>query len=211
MPATWRPKAVSLAAVLILASTGALPAASGFAAETNSLAAPELSYDLLASPVIADDSVDARIQEQQSEEASFKADETVSPTAAEAEEASAELDAELECMTKVIHKEARNQSRKGQLAVAQIVMNRIKSGSFPNTVCGVANQPRQFFQTASYNPNRDTAQWRTALSVAREALAGSAPAVVPGAMFYHADYIAPNSWFRTRQRVATLGNHIFYR
>lgn len=202
MRANWRPKAVSLAAVLILAGTVAIPAATGFAAETTTLPAPILSYDLLASPVIADDSVDAQVQEPQGEANSSEAD---------ADQASAELDAEMECMTKVIHKEAGNQSRKGQLAVAQIVINRVKSGRFPNSICGVANQPRQFFQTASYHPRRDTAQWRTALSVAREALAGTAPAVVPGAMFYHADYVAPNSWFRTRQRVGTLGNHIFYR
>lgn len=122
-----------------------------------------------------------------------------------------ELDAELECMAKVVHHEAANQARRGQLAVAQLIMNRVESGRFPRTICGVTNQRGQFFDTASYNPRRDDKRWRTAVEVAAEARDGDAEHVVPKAMFYHAAYQAPTSWFRTRTRVTKLGDHIFYR
>lgn len=165
---------------------------------------PRLSYQIPA-PVIADDQVVAA-EIRESEAAS-----PVEAAPAPATTVTAEMDPELECMAKVVMREAGNQSRDGQLAVAQIVVNRMQSGRFPSTVCGVANQPGQFFNTHAYNPRRDTARWAAAVEVAREALAGETPQVVPGAMFFHADYVAPNSWFRTRQRVGVLGNHIFYR
>lgn len=123
----------------------------------------------------------------------------------------AKLDAELECMAKVVVHEAGNQSRRGQLAVAQLIMNRIVSGRFPTTACGVANQRGQFFATASYNPPRDSAPWASAVEVSRQAREGNAEPVAPGALFFHAAYASADSFFRTRQRVATLGDHIFYR
>lgn len=122
-----------------------------------------------------------------------------------------DIDAELECMAKVVVHEAGNQSRAGQLAVAQLIVNRLESGRFADTVCGVVNQPGQFFQTASYNPRRDGDAWRTAVSVSREAREGRTADVAPGAMFFRAAYAAPTSFFRTRTRVVTLGDHVFYR
>ncbi|MGH6782685.1 MAG: cell wall hydrolase [Sphingomonadaceae bacterium] len=120
-------------------------------------------------------------------------------------------DAELECMTKVVHHEAGNQSRAGQLAVAQLIMNRLESGRFADTVCGVVHQRGQFFNTYAYNPKRSTKMWESAVDVSREAMAGVTADVVPGALFYHASYQAPPRFFRTRQRAAVLGDHIFYR
>jgi spore germination cell wall hydrolase CwlJ-like protein len=121
------------------------------------------------------------------------------------------LDPELECMAKVVRHEAANQARQGQRAVAEIMMNRARSGRFPATLCGVANQPGQFFNTASYNPRRDNAQWRTAVEVSREVIAGEGQNVAEGAYFYHASYQAPTRFFRTRQQVMAMGDHIFYR
>ncbi|PTQ11712.1 cell wall hydrolase [Sphingomonas oleivorans] len=132
-------------------------------------------------------------------------------TAPQTKLAAAKADAELECMAKVVHHEAANQSREGQLAVAQLMMNRLESGRFADTICGVAHQPGQFFNTRAYNPRRDTALWRTALEVSREAMTGQADHVVPGAFYYHAAYQKATAFFRTRQRIVTLGDHIFYR
>ena len=117
---------------------------------------------------------------------------------------------ELECMAKVVHHEAANQSREGQLAVAQLMMNRMESGRFADTICGVAAQRGQFFDVDSYSPRQD-ARWDTALDVSREALAEAGRAVVPGALFYHAATQPATTFFRTRHRVAQLGDHIFYR
>ena len=63
------------------------------------------------------------------------------------------LDGDLACMAKAIHHEAANQSLKGQLALAQLIMNRVKSPLFPKTICAVVNQAGQFFHTARYHPH----------------------------------------------------------
>jgi len=118
---------------------------------------------------------------------------------------------ELDCMAKVVRHEAANQSRQGQRAVAEILVNRAKSGRFPSTICGVANQPGQFFDTTSYNPSRDTAEWKTAMEISREVLSGQGQNVARGAYFYHAAYQAPTRFFRGRQQVLAMGDHIFYR
>ncbi|MDB5688858.1 MAG: cell wall hydrolase SleB [Sphingomonas bacterium] len=131
--------------------------------------------------------------------------------AAEDADETAAIDPELECMAKVVHHEAGNQSRRGQLAVAQTILNRIQSGRFADTICGVANQPGQFFRTAAYDPDRSGAQWQSALSVSRQARRGEAADVAPGALFFRASYASANRFFRSRQQVATLGDHVFYR
>ncbi len=139
---------------------------------------------------------------------------TFSPDAIQTTEAnirSATLDPELECMAKVVRHEAANQSRTGQRAVAEIIMNRVRSNLFPDSVCAVVNQRGQFFDTASYNPSRDTKQWRTAVEVSREVLGNDGENVTNGALFYHASYQSPTRFFRTRQPVMAMGDHIFYR
>lgn len=132
-------------------------------------------------------------------------------TNAETSARSTVSDAEIECVAKVVHHEAGNQSRDGQLAVAHVMINRSRSQLFPSDVCGVANQPRQFFNLASYNPRRDTAMWRSAMEVATAALNGESEDTSQGAMFFHAAYARPDGFFRTRKRVVQLEDHIFYR
>lgn len=204
MSAIRRTKAIALTGALFVAGTAAIPGSMGFAAETPG-PAPLLSYDVPA-PVIADEAlaaVDAEVQETQ--------DESSIDSGALASAEPAHDAAEFDCLAKAVHREAGNQSEDGKLAVAQLILNRVKSGRFADSICGVVNQRGQFFQTSAYNPRRDTAQWASAEAVARKALEGTAPEVVPGAVFFHATYIAPNSWFRTRKRVTTLGDHVFYR
>jgi spore germination cell wall hydrolase CwlJ-like protein len=121
----------------------------------------------------------------------------------------AALDPELECMAMVIHHEAANQSVAGQLAVAQLILNRVSSPLFPKSICAVVNQPGQFFSTARYHAPADE-RWHIAVGVARVASAKIAPQVEPGALFYHAAYAHP-SWAHRRTVVGRLGNHIFYR
>lgn len=126
--------------------------------------------------------------------------------------APAELAAAIDCIAKVVRHEAANQSEKGQLAVAQLIINRTRAGSrFGRTACAVVNQRGQFFDTDSYHPDRSSGAWTRAVAVSRDAVQNVSPAVVPGALFYHAAYQAPPRFFRGRQRVAVLGDHIFYR
>jgi spore germination cell wall hydrolase CwlJ-like protein len=116
-------------------------------------------------------------------------------------------DAELNCLARVILYEAGAESRAGQLAVAQVVMNRTRSGRFPRTICGVINQRGQFSAIRSYRAPGG-ARWASALRVAREARSGGRVASVGNALFFHARHVRP---FRGRTRVAQLGGHIFYR
>lgn len=118
------------------------------------------------------------------------------------------LDADLSCMAKAIHHEAANQSLKGQLAVAQLIMNRVKSPRFPKTICAVVNQAGQFFHTARYHPRASDERWHTAVGVARIAREDAEPSLVPGALFYHASYVRPH-W--RHAEVARIGQHVFYR
>lgn len=124
---------------------------------------------------------------------------------------SAALDRETECVAKVVHHEAGNQPANGQLAVAQVVMNRVKSGRFAGTPCAVANQPGQFFSTAAYRPSRATPRWQSAVAMARVAMDGSRPAVISGALFFHAAYAPESRFFRSLTRLGQIGDHVFYR
>ena len=120
------------------------------------------------------------------------------------------VDAELTCLAKVIVHEAGNQPRDGQMAVAQVVMNRLNDSRhrFGRSICGVVMQRGQFFNVNAYNPPRN-ARWFRALEIAREAREGNVEAVMPGALFFHAAYANVN--FRGRTRVGRIAGHIFYR
>jgi spore germination cell wall hydrolase CwlJ-like protein len=121
--------------------------------------------------------------------------------------------ADVECMAKVVMHEANNQPREGKVAVAQTLVNRLKAGNgrFGDSICDIANQKGQFFHIASFRPRRDSDGWQEAVEVAHQVLAGQAEPVAPGAMYFRASYAPANAFFRTRQRVTTVGAHVFYR
>jgi spore germination cell wall hydrolase CwlJ-like protein len=114
------------------------------------------------------------------------------------------------CVAKVVHHEAANQPRKGQIAVAHVLVNRVKKG-FGDDVCDVANQPGQFFRLSRYKPNRNTAEWAEAVDVARAVLAGEVRDHSNGALFFHANWAKLNGFFRTRTKVARVEDHTFFR
>ncbi len=119
---------------------------------------------------------------------------------------------DVECMAKVVYHEAANQALTGQLAVAQVILNRAKAGDiFPRNVCGVVNQDGQFFKTDHYQaPAGDAARWRTAVAIAAIAKEDHPSQVAPGALFYHAAYIQP-AWSQKRRKIARIGDQVFYR
>ncbi len=114
------------------------------------------------------------------------------------------------CIAKVVHHEAGNQPRAGQIAVAHVLVNRVKRG-FGDHVCEVANQRGQFFRLSRYKPNRKSAEWAEAVAVARDVLAGETRDMSKGALYFHATWKRPNSFFRSRTKVARLEDHEFYR
>jgi spore germination cell wall hydrolase CwlJ-like protein len=116
---------------------------------------------------------------------------------------------EQRCLARAVYHEAANQELKGQLAVAQVVLNRVKSGVFPRDVCGVVNQPGQFFNIANFNVKETSRHWLTAVGVALAAETEQVGQAVPGALFFHATSVHP-PW-GTHTLVAQIGGHLFYR
>jgi spore germination cell wall hydrolase CwlJ-like protein len=120
-------------------------------------------------------------------------------------------DDESECLARAVYWESRGEPLSGQLAVAEVVINRARSGRFAPTLCGVVRQPFQFsFVRRGYIPQPPQASpdWRTAVAIARIATERLAEGGAPDALFFHARRINPG-WRLTR--VATVGNHVFYR
>jgi spore germination cell wall hydrolase CwlJ-like protein len=121
-------------------------------------------------------------------------------------------DGEQECLAGAIYFEAKGEPLEGQLAVAEVVINRTKSGRFPTTICGVVKQRSQFsfIRNGRFPPiQKSSAAWRKAIAIAHVALQDLAESRAGSAMFFHATYVSP-SW-RGLKRVAQVGNHIFYR
>lgn len=134
--------------------------------------------------------------------------ETAPPATAAPDVAAIERDpSELECIAKVVVHEAGNQPRRGQLAVAQVIRERMKSGRFRSSACDVVKQRGQFFDVDSYHPSRTDGRWAIAMAVAHEALNDQGEAVAPGALFFHSGGVAMPS----RIRVAQIADHTFYR
>jgi spore germination cell wall hydrolase CwlJ-like protein len=119
-------------------------------------------------------------------------------------------DAESECLARAVYFESKGEPLAGQLSVAEVIINRSRSGRFPSTICGVVRQPSQFsFVRRGYIPQPPAnGQWRTAVAIARIAMADLADGGAPRALFFHARHVRPG-WRLTR--VATVGNHVFYR
>lgn len=148
----------------------------------------------------------------QAPEAGVTATSSLEATIAEGQDAQPaidESDPELVCMAKVVRHEAANQSRTGQLAVAQLIMNRLRSPLFPKTVCGVVHQPGQFFNTNSYHPSRADRLWKTALEVSVDARRALTDSVIGKAIYYNAAY-GRSAFHAGRKHAATIGDHAFY-
>jgi spore germination cell wall hydrolase CwlJ-like protein len=122
-------------------------------------------------------------------------------------------DAEQECLANAVYFEARGEPLQGQLAVAEVVMNRAASGRFPTSLCGVVVQRAQFsFVRRGRMPRADRGSeaWRRAVGVARVAVERKAPRLLPpSCLWYHANYVSP-SWGHRLAETTRIGLHIFY-
>jgi spore germination cell wall hydrolase CwlJ-like protein len=128
-----------------------------------------------------------------------------------AQDAPAAVDGDLACLAGAIYFESKGEPLKGQLAVADVVINRTKSDRFPDSICGVVTQPGQFsFVRGGKIPHIDLKRkaYRTALAVAQVALARAWENPAPEALYFHAKRVRPG-WGRAR--VASIGHHVFFR
>jgi spore germination cell wall hydrolase CwlJ-like protein len=115
------------------------------------------------------------------------------------------------CLAGAIYFESKGEPLAGQLAVAEVILNRSRSGRFPRDICGVVTQRGQFsFVRAGRIPSIDEgrAAYRTALAVARVALAEAWNSPARKALYFNTPGNPPAARLT---KVAALGNHVFYR
>jgi spore germination cell wall hydrolase CwlJ-like protein len=120
-------------------------------------------------------------------------------------------DAELNCLAIGVYYESKGEPLEGQLAVAEVILNRAESGRFARTVCGVLTQRGQFSFVRGGKlpqPPESARAWKTALAVARVARGDMWDSRVSRALYFHARHVSPG-W--RRARVGSVGNHVFYR
>lgn len=123
---------------------------------------------------------------------------------------------QIECLAKNIYFEARNQSELGQRAVAWVTLNRVESDGYPNTICDVVWQRRQFSWTHDGRSDtpRNQEAYSEALRIAESVYnrfynnAYSDP--TSGAIMYHASYSSPY-WRSAYERTVQIDDHIFYK
>ncbi len=119
--------------------------------------------------------------------------------------------AELECLAVGVYFESKGEPLSGQLAVASVIANRVDSGRFPNSYCGVIRQRGQFsFVRHGSWPhiNRDKKSWKTAVAIAKIADEKLKESSAEDALYFHARRVSPG-WHK--HRVASIGNHVFFR
>lgn len=126
---------------------------------------------------------------------------------------------EQKCLAEAIYFESRSEPEDGQAAVAQVVLNRVKSGLYPTSICGVVYQNRHKYKACQFTfacEGRSLAiteqgPWASAQRIARAVLEGSSyNRAVGTSTHYHAAYVAPY-WSRKLKRTDQIGRHIFYR
>jgi spore germination cell wall hydrolase CwlJ-like protein len=134
-------------------------------------------------------------------------------------ESQAEFEArEQRCLATAIYFEARGEPVRGQVAVAQVILNRVRSPLFPQTICGVVYQGQmhpgcQFSFTCdghTDNPRNDN-QWALARSIAKKIMGGELWLPEIGySTYYHANYVNPY-WKGDMSKIDKIGRHIFYK
>jgi len=123
------------------------------------------------------------------------------------------------CLAAGIYFEARGEIEKGQAAVAQVILNRVKAPAYPNTICGVVYQNKHwrnrcqfsFACDGVYDRVNDKKSWKTAVRIARDVSKGKTYLdEVADSTHYHATYVNPK-WGRSMKVLTRIGVHIFYR
>ena len=136
------------------------------------------------------------------------------------------LETALMCMAANIYHEAKNQPMAGQIAVAQVVMNRVNDSRYPDNVCDVIKQGLTYkngkvvlgkCQFSWYcdgkkdDVDKKSEKWRNSLRYASMVITNRITLdVTEGATHYHATYVRP-AWARTKTKTVRINRHIFYR
>lgn len=113
------------------------------------------------------------------------------------------------CLTQNIYWEARGEPPLGQIAVAWVTLNRVKSPRWPDHVCDVVTQPHQFSWTSSPSTPSDEEAYEQAVLIAASVLAGQIPDPTGGATHYYAHNYAHPRWASKLTPTAVIGGHTF--
>ena len=124
----------------------------------------------------------------------------------------------LNCLATAVYYEAAGEGARGERAVAQVVLNRVRHPAFPSSVCGVVYQGSDrptgcqftFACDGSLARKPNGAGWTAARRIAEEALDGAVDRSVGMATHYHANYVVPY-WASSLSKISAIGEHIFYR
>ncbi|SHL49227.1 cell wall hydrolase [Roseibium suaedae] len=126
---------------------------------------------------------------------------------------------EQKCLAEAIYFEARGESEDGQVAVGQVVLNRVKNPAYPDSICGVVYQNRNKFNRCQFSfacdgiPDRISQpdSWKTAQKLAKDVIGGTRYLkMVDASTHYHATYVAPR-WRKSMVKRGQIGEHIFYK
>lgn len=125
---------------------------------------------------------------------------------------------QIECLAKTIYFEARGEPDAGKLAVGHVVMNRVASDDYPDTVCQVMKQGGaerlhrcqfSFYCDGRSDEPKDRVAWRHSQALARAVFWDFSPDPTGGARWYHADYVSPD-WRNHFDKGPVIGQHVFY-
>lgn len=112
---------------------------------------------------------------------------------------------DVKLLARLIYAEARGEPYQGQVAVGAVVLNRVKSSSFPNTISGVIYQPYAF--TCVNDGQINLSPNQTAINAANDAMNGWDPTY--GSLYYYNPKVATSKWIYSRKTVVTIGQHVF--
>lgn len=112
---------------------------------------------------------------------------------------------DVKLLARLIYAEARGEPYQGQVAVGAVVLNRVKSSSFPNTISGVIYQPYAF--TCVNDGQINLSPNQTAINAAKDAMNGWDPTY--GCLYYYNPKVATSKWIYSRKTVVTIGQHVF--
>ena len=217
MVATYR--AASIAAVTFCTAIGVAAAAPSFA-ETVHTAVSSATNEQTLPPVPTVEPLPADATNESAVEAAPAAIESTAPAKPKAATLNhlvdlqvipTKLDRETECLAASVYFESKTEPLEGQLAVAEVILNRAKSGRFASSICGVVFQKGQFsfVRGKGFPPiARNGHAWREAVAIAQIAMNDHWDSRASKALFFHATRVSPG-W--NKVRVAQLGNHVFYR
>ncbi len=128
------------------------------------------------------------------------------------------INRELKCLSEALYFEARGEQIEGQIAVADVIINRKNSSQFPSTICGVVSEGAHKRHACQFSYNcdgkleliYDKKTYRRIVKLSSMILNGAFSNVTNGATFFHASEVSPN-WSKKFQKTKKIGRHIFYK